>query len=217
MQRVEVYEPMKKLIAGTKISKSLLRTVCWLNSNIQRYKKLPLDAIHSGLQVACAGLFTEDADIISDCLWAINYMADTDNDILIGQIAGGEVLPKIIQSCGDKDFSIFVPALRALGNILTTNDHTIVERALFEGALEKLTSVLYGSNSNVIKEVCWALSNIVAGPPEHIMQLVDSSTFERVMYLAESFNIDHKKEALWVIVNAITGGDAIVRQKILHY
>lgn len=61
-----------------------------------------------------------------------------------------------------------MPALRALGNILSTNDHEIVERALFEGALDKLTTCLYSPNANLIKECCWTLSNICAGPPHHI-------------------------------------------------
>ena len=38
----------------------------------------------NGLLIATTGLFTEDNDIISDCLWAINYMADTDDDLLLG-------------------------------------------------------------------------------------------------------------------------------------
>ena len=144
-------------------------------------------------------------------------MADTDDDMLLGEIASGEILPKVIQCVGEKDFSIFVPALRALGNILTTNDHEIVERALFEGALDKLTTVLYSPNANLIKEVCWALSNICAGPSHHIAQLIESTAFDRVFFLSKSYNIDHRKEALWVICNSITGGDSIIKEKVLVY
>ena len=144
-------------------------------------------------------------------------MADTDDDMLIGQIAQGEILPKVIQCVGEKDFSVFVPALRALGNILTTNDHEIIERALFEGALDKLTTILYSPNANLIKEVCWALSNITAGPASHITQLIESSAFDRIFFLSKSYNIDHRKEALWVICNAITGGDQLIREKILQF
>jgi hypothetical protein len=144
-------------------------------------------------------------------------MADTDDDLLLQKIAEGEILPKVIQSVGDKEFNIFVPALRALGNILTTNDHEIVERALFEGALDKLTTILYAPNSNLIKECCWAISNICAGPPSHIAQLITSQVFERIFFLASSYNLDHKKESLWVICNAITGGDVDIKEKILSY
>lgn len=217
MQRIDVYAPMKRLVSTSKISKSLLKTICWLNSNIQRYRKLSQADVINGLNIANAGLYTEDNDIVSDCLWAINYMADTDDDILIGHIASTETLPKVIECVGDKDFSVFVPALRALGNILTTNDTEVVERALFQGALDKLTTILYSPNANLIKEVCWALSNICAGPSSHIAKLVDSTAFDRVFFLANSYNIDHRKEALWVICNAITGGDEKIKITILRY
>jgi importin subunit alpha-1 len=144
-------------------------------------------------------------------------MADTEDDMIIAEIASGEILPKIIMCVGEKDFSIFVPALRALGNILTTNDHDITERALFEGALDKLTTVLYSPNANLIKEVCWALSNICAGPVQHIHKLIDSTAFDRVFFLSKSYNIDHRKEALWVICNSITGGDLMIKEKVLTY
>jgi hypothetical protein len=56
------------------------------------------------MMVARAGLFTEDSDIASDCLWAFSYMADNEDDSVIGMVASGENLPKIISYVGDKDF-----------------------------------------------------------------------------------------------------------------
>jgi hypothetical protein len=163
-----VYKPLSRLVSTSKINKSLLKTICWLNSNIQRYKNLSDTDLLYGLQIASTGLFTEEGEIVSDCLWALNYIADTDDDNLLGQIASGEILAKIIQFIGDKDYSIFVPALRTLGNILSSNDPEVVDKALFLGALKQLTTIMYAPNSNLIKECCWALSNICAGPPVHI-------------------------------------------------
>lgn len=95
-------------------------------------------------------------------------MADSDDDTIIGTIASGETLPKVIDALGQKEHSLFVPALRAVGNILTTNDEDLIDRAIFEEVLDKLLGVLHASNSNLIKEACWALSNITAGPHRHI-------------------------------------------------
>ena len=67
-------------------------------------------------------------------------------------------------------------------------------------------------NSTTVKEACWAISNITAGPVDHIVKFLESAAFERIMQLAKSNNIDNKKEALWVLCNAITGCDHIVRQ-----
>ena len=117
---------------------------------------------------------------MSDCMWALSYMADGE-DIHIGMVSAGEVLPKVIECLGMKEYNIFVPSLRTLGNILTTNDPDIIDRALFEGALDKLTDILYANNTNLIKECLWAFSNITAGPPRHIGLFVESKACERVM------------------------------------
>lgn len=130
------------------------------------------------------GLFVDDPDVMSDCLWALNYIADTEDEDLIESLASSEILPRVISSIGDKEHKVFVPALRCLGNILTTDDQQIVEKAIFWGALKQMSTLLYSSNSGLIKECCWALSNICAGPPEHISLLVNDPIFDRVMYLA---------------------------------
>jgi hypothetical protein len=63
--------------------------------------------------------------------------------------------------------------------------------------------------SNIIKECCWALSNIAAGSTDLVNTLIDSHAFDRCFYLAKSYNLDTKKEATWVLCNAITGADVI--------
>jgi hypothetical protein len=50
-----------------------------------------------------------------------------------------------------------------MGNILTSNDNRIVERCIWLGVIDRLTNILYQSNSNLIKETLWAFSNIAAG------------------------------------------------------
>jgi importin subunit alpha-1 len=108
---------------------------------------------------------------------------------------------------GGKDMTIYIPALRCLGNILTANEVKIMEICLYHNCLERLTNLLYQSNSNVIKECLWGFSNITAGPNSHIERFANSDAYSRIKYLASSHNIDLRKESLWVICNAITGAD----------
>lgn len=191
-----------------------MRTICWVNSNLARYKNLEQDQIKMIVTVARAGLFSEDSDIISDCLWTISYVADTPDDNLIDYIATNETVIKIIESLGSTDMSHFVPGLRCIGNILTASDPSIVERCLWLGVLDKLTSLLYQSSSTIIKETLWAFSNITAGPQSHVEKFVNSDAFDRIMILTESRNIDIRKESLYVMCNAITGSDLVIRGKI---
>jgi len=143
-------------------------------------------------------------------------MSDTSDDDLIDRIASSENVARICHHLGEKNASLFIPALRCIGNLLTSNDPQVVERCLWEGCLDKLTNMLYQTNSNIIKECCWALSNITAGPTHHVEKFVESTAFDRIIVLTHSTNIDHRKESLWVLCNAITGADFSVRKKIIE-
>lgn len=56
-------EALQRLINKSRLSRYLLRTMCWVNSNIFRYRGFDAKDIPIGLEVARAGLFTDDPDI----------------------------------------------------------------------------------------------------------------------------------------------------------
>ena len=155
-------------------------------------------------------------DILSDSLWTLSYLGDTQKDDIIGRIAKQQNVARICHCLSEKDITIYVPALRTIGNILTSNDHNVVDLCLWEGCLDRLTNILYTTNSNLIKETLWALSNISAGNQSQVEKFVESAAFERVLALAMSHNIDHRRESLFVLSNAITGCDPIYRKQILE-
>jgi hypothetical protein len=70
-------------------------------------------------------------------------MADTPDDTIIDFVSQHDTLAKLIENVGSSELTIFVPALRAVGNIMTTNDPSIIERCIFCGVLEKLTAILF--------------------------------------------------------------------------
>lgn len=80
-------ETMSQLVKIVRVPRTLLKTMCWVNSNINRPKRLSKEIILMSLDVVNAGLFTDDVDIESDCLWAMSYMSDTTDDDLIDKIA----------------------------------------------------------------------------------------------------------------------------------
>lgn len=123
---------MLKLINGKKISRTLLQTLTWVASNIFRFKNLPDELVIQSIPIPMQGLFVDDVDILSNSLWTLSYMADTNNDNVIGEIATDACILRVITAMGEKDFAIFVPALRAIGNILTTNNHEIINKCLWQ-------------------------------------------------------------------------------------
>jgi hypothetical protein len=88
-------------------------------------------------------MFTEDNDIHSDCLWTITYLTDTENDYVLDFVAQPDLIIRICESMGATDTSLYIPGLRAMGNILTSSDPAVIERCLWHGVVDKLTSLLY--------------------------------------------------------------------------
>lgn len=93
-----IFDTLSQVSKGNSISRTFLRTMCWLNANLNRYKDLTPEQISKSFTLAKEGLFTTDDLVISDCLWAITYMVETEDDTIIGAIATADVL-HIITDC----------------------------------------------------------------------------------------------------------------------
>ena len=85
--------------------------------------------------LAKEGLFINDDTVVSDCLWTICYMVETDDDNIIGIVASADVIHVITEALVSPDPILFTPALKAIGSILTTNDHEVIDRCLWSGCL----------------------------------------------------------------------------------
>ena len=68
----------------------------------------------------------------------MSYVLDTDDENIISNIASPDVIPELINDLSSKDMTVWIPALRCVGNILTTDDTRIIESALFHSVLDKL-------------------------------------------------------------------------------
>lgn len=203
--------------------------MCWINLNIHKTLKLDKEEViylsliidniqkEKGISLANSGLFTEEESIIKDCLWAISYIIDTKDDFFIGQTAlHNDLLKQLIEFMSSKSPDIFVPAMRCFGHIATITDTQIMEKSIKLGVLDRLTNLLYTSSKNVIKECLWIISNICGGSSGHVTQIVSHDIFEKIVTISEGNNLELKKEAVWVITNAISLSDLITREKILR-
>lgn len=87
------------------------------------------------------------------------------------------MIKSIISYMNVSDRQVFIPALRCMGNIMTADDSRIVQMALDNGILQKLCMLLQNGPSGVLKEALWAVSNICAGPTDHIKIVINSPCF----------------------------------------
>lgn len=86
------------------------------------------------------------------------------------------------------------------------------------GVVKYLRQLLTSNDCEIVKEVCWTISNIIAGSPEQvgtatkrdskIQSIIDNDCVPLIFSLLNSsIGKDVKNEANWVFLNASTCGD----------
>lgn len=111
-----------------------------------------------------------------------------------------------------------MPALRIIGQLTVANTQEIIDRCLWCSVLDKMVILMkYLGDANMIKECCWALSNIAAGSHHQIEKLVENEAFLILKEIAlNSKKLANKNEAIWTITNAATGCDSSLRIRMLE-
>ncbi len=188
--------------SSSAMSKDAVRNGAWAISNLCRGTPGPswmqvvvaLPVIHMLLQ-------TNDDDTLVDTCWALAYMT-TDGDAL-DDIIGASIVGLLVPLLAHKNVTIQVPALRAVGNIVTGADHQ-TQAVIDAGALPLLRALLSHARTSIVKESCWALSNITAGTPAQIQAVMDANIIPPLVHLLTFADYKVKKEACWAICNATT-------------
>ncbi|XP_010486300.1 PREDICTED: importin subunit alpha-6-like [Camelina sativa] len=86
-------------------------------------------------------------------------------------------------------------------------------QAVISSALPGLLNILDSTYNNpyvqmsIKKETCCAVSNITAGNTSHIQQVIQAGLIKPLLELLQTGELDVKKEALWAISNATSGGN----------
>lgn len=99
--------------------------------------------------------------------------------------------------------------MRAAGNILATSNQENVDIFIFRKGLDALSKLLATAladqyPSGVMKELCWALSNVTAGSAENIESFAGHpQLLEQTFTCMKSTKMEVRREATYVITNAI--------------
>ncbi|VFQ84947.1 unnamed protein product [Cuscuta campestris] len=195
---------MAQLNANAKLS--MLRNATWTLSNFCRGKpQPPFEQTSPALPVLQQLIYSTDEEVITDACWALSYLSDGTNDKIQAVIDSG-VCPRLVELLQHPSPSVIIPALRAVGNIVTGDDdqtQCIIEHR----GLYCLASLLVGSfKKSIKKEACWTISNITAGNKDQIQAVIEGNIIAPLVTLLQEGEFDIKKEAAWAISNATSGG-----------
>lgn len=186
---------------------SILRNLAWTYSNLcrNRYPPTALKYIVEMLPVLYRLLEENDVGVKTDVLWAFSYITDGPSDRL-NVVLENNVHIKIIQTLSSVvDNSVGVPAIRALGNIVTGSDQQ-TQRVLDEGFLDSLLSWIDNPKCHLQKELAWTMSNILAGTHEQIQAVIDNGLLPWLVNLCGVGDFKTRREAAWALTNLTSSG-----------
>ncbi|CAO1406197.1 unnamed protein product [Diamesa hyperborea] len=168
------------------------RNIVWLMLNLCRGKPSPsIQQIEKLLPILVNFILHKDSFIVSDACWALATIADD------GQYRAQLVLEQI-------DIEALIELFSNVAILLSYN------------IFNKLAVLLEHKDTNIIKEVTWAISNIAAGSEKQIQTLLDSDIFEKLVNVLKNGDAKSQYEAAWAIVNATKGGSTEQVKKMIE-
>lgn len=174
----------------------------------------PAIPVLAGLLASCS-----DEECLADALWGISYLTDGDEARIAAVLASG-VAMRLVACLTHTSSKLKVPALRAIGNIVTGSDEQ-TQQIVNAGALPILGQlVTAGAKVQERKEACWAISNVAAGTPQQLAAVLQSGVLLPVSRALLHAEAEVKKEACWVVCNAVHGSASSPQQVLLiaeHY
>ena len=106
----------------------LLRNATWCLANFCRGKPGPSwEYVIVSLNSLNELLDVNDDEVLSDCCWALSYLADNENTDIIDEMIETSILKKLVKLLNHNASKVKHPALRAIGIIASgTDEHTQV-------------------------------------------------------------------------------------------
>lgn len=202
-----VMGPLLQVVGSSSSRQSLLRNAAWTLSNLCRGKPRPnFSLISPSLplikQLLCSSI---DVEILVDLCWALSYLTDGPNEC-IEMVLNSGVSDSLVRLLHHDNSSLQIPALRAVGNIITGNNQQ-TQVMLNLNVLQYLHNLLQSMTRSIRKEAAWTISNITAGTRQQSQQVIQAHIIPLLINLLANGEYDVKKEAAWALSNATTWKD----------
>ena len=208
----------------------ILRNISWTICNLCRVKpqadfKYIIDIIEC-LTTMLTCDKCDDDEILLNIVWGFNYLIASDSSqlrirIIIKLMNQYGTLKRLVDCLGHSKCNVKRGALRTLGHYIVGSNNSETQDVINMGVCDKLLYILNfdGKNDSLLKEACWVISNITAGTPSQIDKVISSNIFLKLIILLENESnvaFEIRQEAAWAICNAISVGNRIQIEYLVH-
>ena len=104
----------------------------------------------------------------------------------------GAIVDQLMTLLAEGSKLTVVPSLRALGNIVTGSDEQ-TQFALDRGFLKLVPQLLESRQANIVKETCWAVSNIAAGTRKQVQAVQDLGVIPKILSILREGDFKQQK------------------------
>lgn len=189
-----------KLITLLKLDgpSELLVTLGFTLCNLLRGNEKTLKSMMSkGLLALVLRLLTpvQPMEVVIEMSWVLTYITAFADEFKAGVLAmGGSDLVAQLLAHGNNKPLLLVPLLRTVGNLANGPEVIVFKLLETKGLLQYLWNMLGTNDVSVLKELCWALGSIAAGPPQASLVLVKSKFIPPLAALFNGSYIAVRKE-----------------------
>jgi len=141
-------------------------------------------------------------EALIDALWGISWTSES----YIQEVIDLGCVPYLVHHLKNNQLSVLIPALRALGNIVTGNDLQTNAVLSCQDFLPRVFELISNPKKTVRKEACWLISNIAAGNQHQIALIINYPHY--IEALKKAINQDVPEvvtEAAWALGNLASG------------
>jgi len=202
-----------KLFLNYQTNLHRIRNIAWTCTNLcrNRYPPTEMRYIEYILPLINKLMHIPDNQVVADALWGLSYVTDCPVDRVnrVIELNMHVILINMLASCESNTKELVLPALRSLGNIASGSDEQtqVIVDCNFAAALSLVVQKKFDVN-NLNKELCWVISNLLAGSPAQIKKVIDCNLLPWVINQCNFADFRVRKEAVWALTNLINSGNA---------
>ncbi|XP_068689862.1 uncharacterized protein [Montipora capricornis] len=187
---------------------TVVQSAAFALSNLARGEQVVAEEmLHAGIVSSILSLLTPEkhlVDVAGEVAWVLSYLTAKPDCVPVFVSSGIiTILVPFLNSLAQEsphNSQVVTPLLRSLGNIVSGPDE-YGSLAMKSGELiNALMLYMKSAHRHIKKESLWVLSNLTAGPAQHIDMLIQAGILPLIVELL-SATFDIKKEAAICVCN----------------